>query len=191
MSVAPVVGLAKGSVPIAQQAAVRRIGRFTQNEGVVLDRSVIAVGLFCPSRHPMRARENSFRISAAPHTYDGTSYSSSIDESARRAIHRMVRGARLALRRACHVSSSSTRIARARATRSPGSAVRPGAEGDDWCTGGAPKREAFWGIPDRWAFAPKRSRSRDAPAWAATPATTRGKRENGSAPGAAAAFKNA
>ena len=67
-----------------------------------------------------------------------------VEQSARRAIHRMLRGVRSRIRRACHAASSSARIASARATRSPGG----GAEGGACRTEGNRKREAIWDAPD-------------------------------------------
>jgi hypothetical protein len=92
-----------------------------------------------------------------------------IDQSARRAIHRTLRGVRSRIRRACHAASSSARIASARATRSPGRVIgRGGGESGACRTEGNRKREAIWdarashpcGAPDRPAAAlPKPGKS--------------------------------
>jgi hypothetical protein len=73
-----------------------------------------------------------------------------IEQSARRAIHGMLRGVRSRIRRACHAASSSARIASARAARSPGR----GAEGGVCRTEGNRKREAIWDAPDLRASHP-------------------------------------
>jgi hypothetical protein len=73
-----------------------------------------------------------------------------IDQSARWAIHRMLRGVRSRTRRARHASSSSARIASARTTRSPGRVIgRGGGESGACRTEGNRKREAIWDAHDR------------------------------------------
>jgi hypothetical protein len=86
----------------------------------------------------------------------------------------MLRSLRLEPRRPRQVSSSSARIARARATRSVGFAIRLGTEAGDRLTGGPPR--AFRCVD---CSAPPRNGSRfsDAPIWAAAASMERGRPE--------------
>ena len=107
-----------------------------------------------------------------------------IDESARRRVHRTLRGVRSKPRRARHASSSSARMASARATRSLGSVIRRGAQGAACCTEESPKCAAFSGADRGASYKGPRRRPRfwAAPVWTPAASAKLGKCDGGGAP---------